>query len=182
MLGKDTWKAYADLIERHGGIWGGYWCMGFHTDKPDVYASLEEKIADRRSRVCNGRSRAALVFYGEKAIGLCQFGPSCELTPKNKFKRLYQSGLTVEPDWRITCIFVDRKYRGKGVSNMALEAALKVIAAEGGGLVEAYPESMEGRKVAGSIIYLGTLTMFERHRFTKLRQVAKHHWVMAKVV
>ena len=28
-LDESTWPAFADLVERDGGIWGGCWCIAF---------------------------------------------------------------------------------------------------------------------------------------------------------
>jgi hypothetical protein len=27
-----TWPDFARLVERHNGVWGGCWCMGFHAE------------------------------------------------------------------------------------------------------------------------------------------------------
>ena len=53
-------------------------------------------------------------------------------------KKDYEAGLVALPDYRITCIFVDRTHRRKGVAEVALGGALGLIAAAGGGVVEAY--------------------------------------------
>lgn len=181
-LDPSTWPAYADLIERHNGVWGGCWCMGFQSDRKPEYASLTDKKEDKRSLVCKDRAHAAVVFDVDTAIGWCQFGRSDEIAPRNKFKRTYFPGMQAEPDWRITCFFVDRKYRGQKVSSLALEGALRLIAEAGGGLVEAYPEDTTDRTINPAFICLGTTAMFERRGFTRQRQVAKHHWVMTKAV
>jgi GNAT superfamily N-acetyltransferase len=182
-LDQSTWPAYADLIERHNGIWGGCWCMGFQKDaRLGEYKSVDEKKGDKLALICKGRAHAAVVFDGDVAIGWCQYGRSDEIMPRNKFKKTYFPGLVAEPDWRITCFFVDRKYRGKKVSSLALEGALRLIAEAGGGSVEAYPEDMTDRQVNGTFICLGTTAMFERRGFTRQRQVAKHHWVVTKTV
>jgi GNAT superfamily N-acetyltransferase len=181
-LEESTWPAYSDLIERHNGVWGGCWCMGFQKDAKPKYTSLAEKKEDKRSLICKGRAHAAVVFDGDVAIGWCQYGRSDEIAPRNKFRSTYFQGLEAEPEWRITCFFVDRKYRGKKVSSLALEGALRFIAEAGGGLVEAYPEDMMDRQVNGRFICLGTTAMFERRGFVRQRQVAKHHWVMTKAV
>jgi GNAT superfamily N-acetyltransferase len=156
--------------------------MGFQKDEKPVYTSLAEKKDDKHSLVCKGRAHAAVVFDGEIAVGWCQYGRSDEIAPRNKFKKTYFPGLAAEPDWRITCFFVDRKYRGKKVSSLALEGALRLIAEAGGGLVEAYPEDMSERTTNPSFICLGTTAMFERRGFCRQRQVAKHHWVVTKFV
>jgi GNAT superfamily N-acetyltransferase len=181
-LNETTWPAFAALVERHNGVWGGCWCMGFHDKSEDNSDASVSKRDRKMRRVCEGRAHAALVMDGERAIGWCQYGPSKELRPQNKFKRKYEPGVVQEPDWKITCFFVDKKYRGKGVSSLALDGALASIAKAGGGLVEAYPENVEGRNVQGTFIYLGIIPMFERRGFVKTRQVAMHHWVMTKQV
>ena len=182
LLCEDTWPAYAELIERHNGVWGGCWCMGFHEGALEESDTSVCKRDRKLRRVREGITHAAIVFDGETAIGWCQFGPAAELRPQNKFKRKYLPGVEKEPDWRITCFFVDKRYRGRGVSALALDGALATIKAAGGGTVEAYPESVEGRNLAGAFICLGTIPMFERRGFVKLRQVAMHHWVMVKHV
>ncbi len=65
------------------------------------------------------------------------------------------------PDYRITCFFVDRRYRHKGVAALALRGALDLIARAGGGVVEAYPQDTEDKKVSASFLYNGTRTLFE---------------------
>lgn len=181
-LDATTWPAYEALLTKHNGIWGGCWCMEFQRARADKYTCVEEKKCHKRDLVALDEAHAALVFDGDLCIGWCQYGRGGELTAKRKFRRHYEKGLVVEPDWRITCFFVDRHYRGRGVSNMALDAALDAIANAGGGLVEAYPEIIDGRTVKGTFIYLGTMGMFERRGFVRQRQVAMHHWVVTKTV
>ena len=179
-LDETTWDAFAALVERHKGVWGGCWCMGFHDSTEDDNSICKR---DRKhQRVCEGRAHAALVFEGDRAVGWCQYGPDSELKPQNKFKRKYEPGIIIVPDWKITCFFVDTNYRGKGVASLALAGALDAIRQAGGGIVEAYPEKIDGRVTQGRFIYLGTIPMFERHGFEKARQVAMHHWVMTKQV
>lgn len=86
------------------------------------------------------------------------------------------------PDWRITCFFVDRAYRGQGVAAAALEGALREIDRLGGGTVESYAEGVEGRSVSASFLYNGTIGMFERQGFERTRRLGKNHWVVTKVV
>ena len=31
-LDESTWDAFAALVERNNGVFGGCWCMGFHPD------------------------------------------------------------------------------------------------------------------------------------------------------
>jgi len=132
-------------------------------------------------RVREGRAHAAIVFDGEAAIGWCQFGSTEEL-PRIKHKKVYDAGLETLPDWRITCFFVDKEYRKKGVTSLALKGALSEIARLGGGLVESYPENAEGRKTSGSFLHNSTLSIFVRQGFEQVRRLGMYHWVVTKQV
>ena len=219
-LNVSTWPAFADLVERDGGIWGGCWCIGFHLDPslPKSSGQLRPHRGAKERLVKEGRAHAALVFEGERAVGWSQFGPTSEL-PNIKHRKEYEKGLgpsdpvlsspsqiqgpnpgpdlppqplphfpperkTREglPDWRITCFYVGKGYRKRGVANLALAGALSEIARLGGGLVEAYPENVEGRKTSSSFLYGGTLKMFEREGFTRDRPLGMYHWVVRKMV
>jgi GNAT superfamily N-acetyltransferase len=131
--------------------------------------------------VREGRAHAALVYDDTTCVGWCQFGSPDEL-PRIKNKRAYLETPADPPDWRITCFFVDKAYRGRGVAARALEGALLQIARLGGGTVESYPELVEARSVAGAFLHNGTVPMFERSGFERTRPIGKHRWVVTEVV
>jgi GNAT superfamily N-acetyltransferase len=176
-LGKQTWPAFASLVERHNGVWGGCWCMAFH---PEVQEGGDHRTQKER-RVRDGTAHAALVFDGDLCVGWCQFGSPEEL-PRIKYAKAYGEVASAPPDWRITCFFVDTKYRHKGVAAAALKGALQEIAHLGGGTVESSPEEVAGRKVSNSFLYNATLAMFEQQGFVRTRQLGKNSWLVTKKV
>jgi GNAT superfamily N-acetyltransferase len=180
-LDQTTWPDFARLVEKHNGIWGGCWCMSFHLQGGFGNRTAAETKSEKEDRVRSGRAHAALVYDGSAAIGWWQFGPTNEL-PRIKNKRAYLDGLTDLPEWRITCFFVDRDYRRKGVASVALKGALREIARLGGGTVESYPEDIQGGPASASFLQNGTLFMFEREGFKRSRRLGKNHWVVTKFV
>ena len=86
------------------------------------------------------------------------------------------------PDWRITCVFVDKRHRGRGIARTALEGALDHIAQLGGGHVEAISEVTAGREAHGRFLFSATVELLEQYGFTRVRQVGKHAWIVTKVV
>jgi len=178
-LSPETWPAFARLVEKHNGIFGGCWCISFHLGPDDGKRTAAEYRAMKEARVRDGRAHAALVFDGENAVGWCQFGPTEEL-PNIRSRKAYEEGLRRLPDWRITCFFIDRERRGEGIAHVALRGALREIARLGGGTVEAYPEDVEGRKVSRSFLCSGTLGMFEKEGFERSRKIAMHRWVVGR--
>ena len=179
VLDETTWADFAALVERHNGVWGGCWCMGFHAEGVGRHKSPAQNRAEKEARVHEGRAHAALVYDGDACVGWCQFGPPEEL-PRIKHRRAYERELDGLPDWRITCFFVDKAHRRTGVAAAALAGALEEIARLGGGTVESYPENSEGRSPSSSFLHNGTISMFEAQGFERTRQLGKHHWVVAK--
>ena len=176
-----TWPAFAALVERHNGVWGGCWCTWFHTLHSEKKQPTENTCDLKKRLVNEGRTHAALVFDGDVAVGWCQFGSPEEL-PNIYHRKEYEANLEQLPDYRLTCFFVDAKYRRKGVAAVALRGALKLIAQEGGGVVEAYPQDTPGKKTSASFLYNCTRSLFERAGFRYDRSKGTKHCVMSKVV
>jgi GNAT superfamily N-acetyltransferase len=179
-LGPDTWEAFAELAGRHNGVWGGCWCTWFHPACAERGQSSEGNRVLKKRLVEEGRAHAALVFDGDMAVAWCQFGSPDEL-PRIYHLKEYEAGLDRLPDYRLTCFFVDRRYRRKGVAAVALQGALDLIA-QAGGVVEAYPQDTDGKSISASFLYNGTRTLFEQAGFRYDRRKGMNHCVMSKTV
>ena len=180
-LTTQTWPAFAALVEKHGGIFGGCWCISFHLEPGDNKRLAGRYEGAKKALVEEGRAHAALVFDGKDTVGWCQFGPTAEL-PNIRSKKEYENGVKDLPDWRITCFFIDRERRGEGIASLALREAIRYIAESGGGKVEAYPEDYTGEKTSSSFLCSGTLGMFQKAGFRKDRKIAMRRWVVTKSV
>lgn len=176
-----TWPDFAALVERHNGVWGGCWCMGFHAKGEGWGTSAALNRGEKEALVRAGQAHAALVYEGDACVGWCQFGPPAEL-PRIKHQRAYRKGPVLLADWRITCFFVDKTRRGQGVAEAALKGALDLIARSGGGRVESFPEEVEGRKTAGAFLFNGEVGMFDRQGFQRLRKLGKDRWLVTREV
>jgi GNAT superfamily N-acetyltransferase len=177
-LAESTWPAFAALVERNNGVFGGCWCIGFHEEGVRG-ATAEQNRAAKLARVQAGTTHAALVFEGDECVGWCQFGPPAEL-PRIKSRAAYEKGATTPPDWRIACNFVGKGHRRKGVATAGLEGALDLIAGLGGGTVEGYPEAADS--VPAGFLFHGALSTYEQLGFVRDRKIGKHRWVVAKTV
>jgi ribosomal protein S18 acetylase RimI-like enzyme len=174
-----TWDAFAELVERNKGIFGGCWCIGYH---PERGLSGISYRAVKEDRVRTGRAHAALVLDANgTAQGWCQYGSPDEL-PNIKHNREYAKDAPPRPDWRITCFYVDKRHRGLDIARAALEGALDQISRAGGGLVEAIPEVTTSREAPGRFLFSATVELFEQYGFTRGRQVGKHAWIVSRVL
>jgi hypothetical protein len=62
----------------------------------------------KRQLVEEDRAHAALVFDGDVAVAWAEYGPVEEL-PNIHHRKEWEQGLVRMPDYRITCLFVDRR-------------------------------------------------------------------------
>ncbi len=178
-LDESTWDAFAALVERNNGVFGGCWCMGFHPEGVGKETTAELNRKRKLERVRAGTAHAALVFDGDDCLGWCQFGAPAEL-PRIKSRAAYEKGVTALPDWRIACCYVGKGHRRQGVATAALAGAVDLIAALGGGTVEGYPE--DAGSVPAGFLFNGALSTYEQLGFARDRKIGKHRWVVTKVI
>jgi hypothetical protein len=142
-LDADSWSDFARLVEANNGVWGGCWCMGFHPEGLGKDRTPSQNRRAKRDHVRNGTVHQVLVYDGDQCVGWCQYGPPAEL-PNIKNPKAYEKELAELPDWRIGCTFTGKVHRQEGVARATVAGVLDAIKKAGGGLVEAYPEPVEG--------------------------------------
>jgi ribosomal protein S18 acetylase RimI-like enzyme len=178
-LDASSWDAFAELVDRNNGVFGGCWCIGYHLE-PHTGISHRQVKEELVRTDC---AHAALVIDDDDGLaqGWCQYGSPEEL-PGIKHRREYEKDAPPPPDWRITCIYVDKRHRGRGIARAALEGAIDQIAERGGGLTEAISEVTAGRSAQGRFLFSATVELFEDYDFTRVRQVGKHAWIMTRQI
>jgi len=182
-LSPTSWPDFESLFAKHNGVWGGCWCMFYHTK--GEFLTKGHGPANRKAKkalVKRRRTHGIIVYSGKTPVGWVQYGPKPEL-PRLDASKTYQSlGLDNEEEklWRITCFFVDRNNRKRGVAGFGLNAALASIKKKGGGLVEAYPSTKPNK--GSSLMWSGTVSMFENAGFEAASQLGKSSVVMQKTV
>ena len=88
-LDGSTWPAFAALVERNNGVFGGCWCMGFHPEGVGKETTPALNRERKLERVRAGTAHAALVFAGDDCVGWCQFGAPEEV-PRIKSRAAYE--------------------------------------------------------------------------------------------
>jgi len=114
-------------------------------------------------------------------IAWASYGTPDEL-PNIQHRKQYLAEADVLPDYRVTCIFVDKRYRKQGYAKAALAGALEQIAAQGGGVVEGYPHEVGEKRMNNSFVYNGTRAMYEEAGFEFVRSKGLKNTVMRRTV
>jgi GNAT superfamily N-acetyltransferase len=176
-------------FERLAAKQGSCWCMYYQRPAPIGRGKSAEEVIranrrDKKALVRKGRSHAILVYDSERPVGWCQYGVADELPRIDAgrgYKKVGRPAGAVKL-WRITCFFVERRYRGRGIAKVALHAALQSIAKQGGGVVEAYPVVSERMARVPEWRWFGTPPMFKCEGFVEVAPLGTSGVLMRRVV
>lgn len=89
------------------------------------------------------------------------------------------------PVWSIVCFIVRPGFRRKGIADAPLDGAIAYAAEQGATVLESYPIDTEGGRVSGTLLFVGTTSMFERAGFirvveTSARSAGRSRWLMRR--
>ncbi len=159
------WPALEDLFE---GQWpvGRCWCMYWRIGNDYRKQSAEANKAAFCDRVTNGPPPGLLAFDGEVAVGWCQLTPREDLPWMDQTWRLKR--VDAVPVWALSCFYVRKGYRKRGVTKALIAAALDTARQAGAHALEAYPLDPELSPSASS---MGFVSTFERMGF---KEVVRH--------
>ena len=158
-LGRLDWEAFAELVERNNGIFGGCWCIGYHPECGQRGAST---IARSRRTGCGRAAPTPRSSSTRTALaqGWCQYGSPEEL-PDIKHRREYDKD--APPRARLADHLLLRRQAASRPGHRAGGAGRRARPDRqaGGGLVEAIPEVTAGREAPGRFLYSATVELFE---------------------
>src|SRR3954464_4564861 len=90
-----------------------------------------------RNLVKSGAVPGLLAAHGDTPFAWCS------VAPREEFHYLGRSRVLKPiddvPVWSVSCLFIAKGYRGKGVSVKLLKAAIAFVKSRGGRVVEGYP-------------------------------------------
>lgn len=135
-LTPELWPAFVDLFGEHGAC-NGCWCMYWRIGAGYSQQPREKNKAAFRRIVNQGPPPGLLAFDGDKAVGWCQLTPRDSLPWLEGAKRTQR--VDEIPVWSLSCFYVRRGYRRKGVTTALINAALKTAKRAKAPSLEAYP-------------------------------------------
>jgi GNAT superfamily N-acetyltransferase len=162
-LTTDKWMDFESLFGPRGAC-GGCWCM---------FWRLTRKEFERHKGEGNRKAMKAIVEAG-KIPGILAFAQDravawCSVAPREHFTALARSRILKPldnlPVWSISCFFVEKNYRHKGLSTQMIKAALDYVKKNGGSVVEAYPVEPKKDKMPDAFAWTGLASSFIKAGF-----------------
>ncbi len=119
-----------------------------------------KRIEALRDEVVTGRPTGVLAYAGGVPVGWCSIAPREQFRGLERYRKLTRFDDTVV--WSVTCFFVDRQYRRRGLTVELLKAAVRHAGESGARAVEGYPVDPS----ATSYTYMGSPGTFTNAGFT----------------
>jgi GNAT superfamily N-acetyltransferase len=172
ILTPDLWPALEDLFGKLGAC-GGCWCMYWRIGSAYRKRPRGQNREAFREVVERGPPPGLLAFDGDLAVGWCQLTPRDVLPWLERSRRLQR--VDDVPVWSLSCLYVRKGYRRKGVTSTLIAAALKATKHAKAPALEAYPiDAHETNSASGT----GYATTFARAGFKTVSRPAPPRPIM----
>jgi len=172
----DRWDDIEVLFGPRGAM-AGCWCMWWRRARSDFQknAGAGNRRAFRQI-VARGDVPGILAYDGARPVGWCA------VQPKEAYPSLARSrtkNVDARPCWSVTCFFVAKDYRGKGLSQALLDAAVAQARKNGARLIEGYPIDTTGKAMDFSS-FMGTAQVFAGCGFTEAARPSPSRPIMRR--
>lgn len=159
-----NWHKFTQLFGIKGAC-GDCWCMYPRLLQNDFNKGKSEDGNKNAMHeiVLSGKPTGILAFYGDQPVGWCAFAPREDFS-KLERSRVHKR-IDDKPVWSIPCTFIDKKFRGHGVSVALLKGVIQYAKENGIKIIEAYPTIPTQDKLPDSFAWIGLYKSFERAGF-----------------
>jgi GNAT superfamily N-acetyltransferase len=172
------WKDLERLFGERGAC-GGCWCMYWRLSRPIFERQKGE--GNRRAFkkiVAAGAPPGLLAYDGSEPVGWCAIAPRAEY-PKMARSRVLEP-VDAQPVWSVSCLFVARPYRRRGLSVRLLTAAADYARRRGGRIVEGYPVEPRQGDMPDPFVWTGLASAYRRAGFTEVARRSETRPIMRR--
>ncbi|MDQ2691569.1 MAG: GNAT family N-acetyltransferase [Chloroflexota bacterium] len=162
---RNLWTDFEELFGPNGAC-AGCWCM-FWKLRGKAYEEARgfETRQMHKSIVDSGVVTGLLAYWHGDVVGWIAIEPR-EAYPKLAHSRVLKP-VDDQPVWSVTCFFVAKSARRKGVTVELLKAAIEHAKNQGGRIVEGYPVETPST-MPGPFVFTGTAAAFRRAGFQEV--------------
>jgi len=176
----ERWDDLAALFGERGAC-GGCWCMVWRLPRASFVAGKGAKNRDALRRlVRGGDSPGVLAYDGKRPIGWCAVAPRADYPALGRSRVL--KPVDDLPVWSISCLFVEKESRRRGVSARLIRAAAAFAASCGARTVEGYPVEPRAGAQPDPFVWTGLASAFRRAGFREVARRSETRPIMRKAV
>jgi len=168
-LTQKLWRDFELLFGRNGAC-GGCWCMYWKLRGKAFSENAGNTARQMQKAIVDSKTVPGLLAYSEGyPVGWIA------VEPRSAYPKLAHSRVLKPVDdqevWSITCFFVEKKHRRKGITVELLKAAVEYVRKQGGKIVEGYPVDASSNQ-ADAFVYTGTASAFKKAGFVEVARNA----------
>ena len=176
----EYWDRFVSLFGENGAC-GGCWCMYWRSSAADFKAGKGDGNRERmRKLVTSGKIPGLLAYDGEKAVGWISVGPRDEFDYLSR-SRILRS-VDDQPVWSISCLYIHKDYRRRGLSSRLIRAAVEFAKRSGAHIVEGYPTDTGPSKSADAFVWTGLTPAYIKEGFEEAARRSDKRPIMRKII
>jgi GNAT superfamily N-acetyltransferase len=177
-LTPDRWPDLEALFGPKGAC-AGCWCMGWRLSRAQFVAGKGEKNKKAMKAIVESGEIPGLIAYAQgRPVGWIA------IARRERYVRLAKARtlkpLDDQPVWSVTCFFVAKDFRRRGVTVDLLRAAKAFAAKRGATILEGYPSDPRGKALPDPFVYTGLPGAFEKAGFEEAARPAPTRPIMRK--
>jgi GNAT superfamily N-acetyltransferase len=139
----------------------------------------------------NRRAMRRLVHAGQRPPGLLAYVEGepvgwISVEPREVFSKLSRSRVLApvddRPVWSIVCFFVDKRFRGRGLSVALIEGAVAHARAHGARIIEGYPVEPKRGRMPPVFAFTGLAAAYRKARFKEVARRSATRPIMRRNV
>lgn len=170
-LTEANWRQFEMLMGEKGGC-GGCWCMSFRLPSKEFAQNKYNGNKQHMHALVKAEKPTGLLATVDKqTVGWIAFAPRedyCRIEKSRAFPRVDE-----QPVWSITCFFIGREWRNKGLSVKLIEGVIHYAKTHGIRTLEAYPAIPYSPRTPAPFLWVGTLSAFLKNGFYVVRRNGK---------
>jgi GNAT superfamily N-acetyltransferase len=170
------WEDFVQLMGERGGC-GGCWCMSWRV-MPKIFSAQkgEGNKKAMHKLVKAGEPIGIIGYYKGEPIGWCA------VAPREKYPRLENSKVLAPiddmPVWSVTCFFIEKGFRRKGLSSEFLKGAVSYAKKMKAKIVEGYPSVPYDKNMPAAFAWTGIPSAFKKAGFVEAARRSKSRPIM----
>lgn len=126
--------------------------------------------------VAADREPGLLAYFGKEPVAWCAVAPRVEYVALERSRVL--KPVDEQAVWSISCLFIKKPYRRKGVSTQLLKAAVEFAAKRGAKIVEGYPVEPSMENMPDPFLWHGIPSAFKSAGFVEVLRRSKSRPIM----
>lgn len=177
-----TPERWADLETLFGprGAYAGCWCMWWRLPRAEfTHLQGAGNRAALKALVDSGAATGLLAYLDGLPVGWIAVAPREDYASLERSRTLKR--VDDQPVWSITCFYIHRKVRRRGLTAALIEAACSHAARQGARIIEAYPVET-GENAPPVSTYMGKITTFLRAGFVEVARFSPRRPILRKTL